>query len=155
MDCSTPGLPIHHQLPEPTQTHVHSVGDAILPSHPLCPLLLLPSIFPRIRVFSNGSVLRIRWPKCWSFSFSMSSSNEYLGLMSFRMDWSDLLPGQGTLKNLLQHPSSKASILCCSVFFIVQLSYPYMTTRKTIALSRQTFVSKAMSLLLKCYLDWS
>ena len=112
-----------------------------------CPLLLLPSIFPSIRVFPNESVLHIRWPKYWSFSFSISPSNEYSGLISFRMDWLDLLAVQGTLKSLLQHHSSKASILWCSAFFIVQLSHPYMTTGKTLALTRQTFVGKAMSLL--------
>ena len=115
----------------------------------LCrPLLLLPSIFPSVRVFSNESVLRIRWPKYWSFSFSISPSNEYSGLISFRIDWFDLLAVQETLKSLLQHHSSKASILQCSAFFIVQLSHPYMTTGKTIALTRQTFVGKVMSLLL-------
>ena len=114
----------------------------------LChPLLLPPSIFPSIRVFSNESVLRVRWPKYWSFSFSISLSNEHLGLISFRMDWLDLLAVQGTLKSLLQHHSSKASILRCSAFFMVQLSHPYMTTGKTIALTRQTFVGKIMSLL--------
>ena len=114
----------------------------------LChPLLCLPSIFPSIRVFSNESALRIRWPKYWSFSFSISPSNEYSRLISFRMDWLDLLAVQGTLKILLQHDSSKASILWCSAFFIVQLSNPYMTTGKTIALTRQTFVGKVMSLL--------
>ena len=113
----------------------------------LCrPLLLLPSIFPSIRVFSNESALRIRWPKYWSFSFNISPSNEHLGLISFRMDWLDLLAVQGTLKSLLQHHSSKASILRCSPFFIVQLSHLYMTTGKTIALTRQTFVGKVMSL---------
>ena len=112
-----------------------------------CPLLLLPSIFPNIKVFSNESVLHIRWTKYWSFSFSISPSNEYLGLISFRMDWLDLLAIQGTLKSLLQHHSSKASILHRSAFFIAQLSYPYMTTGKTIALTRQTFVDKVMSLL--------
>ena len=111
-------------------------------------LLLLPSVFPSIRVFSNESVLSIRWPKNWSFSFSISPSNEYSGLISFRMDWLDLFAVQGTLKSLLQHHSSKASILQCSAFFIVQLSYPYMTTGKTIALTRWTFVGKVMSLLL-------
>ena len=110
-----------------------------------CPLLLLPSIFPRIRVFSNESVIHIRWPKHWSFSISLSS--EHPGLISFRMDWLDLLAVQGILKNLLQHHSSKASILLHSAFFIVQLSYPYMTTGKSIALTRQTFVDKVMSLL--------
>ena len=114
----------------------------------LChPLLLLPSIFPSIRVFTNESALHIRWPKYWSFSFTISPSNEYSGLISFRMDWLDLLAVQGTLKNLLQHHSSKASILRRSVFFIVQLSHPYMTTGKTIALTRQTFVGKVISLL--------
>ena len=114
----------------------------------LChPLLLLPSIFPSIRVFSNESVLRIRWPKYWSFSFSISPSNEYLGLISFRMDWLDFLDVQGTLKNLLQHHSSKASILQRSAFFILQFSHPYMTTGKTIALTRCIFVDKVMSLL--------
>ena len=110
-----------------------------------CPLFLLPSIFPRIRVFSNESVLHIRWPMYWNFSFSISPSNEYSGLISFRMDWLDLLAVQGTLKSLLQHHSSKASLLWCSAFFMVQLSHPYMTTRKTIALTRQTFVGKVMS----------
>ena len=114
----------------------------------LCqPLLLLPSIFPSIRVFSNESALRIRWPKYWSFSFNISPSNEYPGLIFFRMDWLDLLKVQGTLKSLLQHHRSKASILQCSAFFIVQLSHPYMTTGKTIALTRWTFVDKVMSLL--------
>ena len=111
------------------------------------PLLLPPSIFPSTRVFSNGSVLRIRWPKYWSFSFSISPSNDYSGLISFRMDWLDLLAVQGTLKSLLQHHSSKASILRHSAFFTVQLSHPHMTTRKTIALTRQTFNGKVMSLL--------
>ena len=114
----------------------------------LChPLLLLPSIFPSIRVFSNESALRIRWPKFWSFSFSISPSTEYSGLISFRMDWLDLLAVQGTLKSLLQHHSSNASILWCSAFFILQLSHLYMTTRKTMPLTRQTFVGKVMSLL--------
>ena len=114
----------------------------------LChPLLLLPSIFPSIRVFSNEPVLRIRWPKYWSFSFNINPSNEYSGLTSFRMDWLDLLAAQGTLKSLLQHHSSKASILQCSAFFIVQLSHPYMTTEKTIALTGQTFVGKVISML--------
>ena len=114
----------------------------------LChPLLLLPSIFPSIRVFSNESVIHIRWPKYWSFSFSISPSNEYSGLISFRRDWLDLLALQGTVKSLLQHHSSKASILRSSAFFTVQLSHPYMTTGKTIALTRQTFVGKLMSLL--------
>ena len=147
MNCRTPGLPVHHQLPESTQTHVHGVGDAIQPSHPLSSLLLLPSIFPSIRVFSNESALLIRWPKYSSFGFSISPSNEYSGPISFRMDWLDLLAVQRTLKSLLQYHSSKASILRHSAFFILQLSHPYMTTGKTIALTRRTFVGKVMSLL--------
>ena len=142
MNCSTPGLLVHHQLPESI--------ESVMPSNHLilcCLLLCLPSIFPSIRVFSNESALRIRWPKYWSFSFSISPSNEYSGLISFRIDWFDLLEVQGTLKSLLQHHSSKASILRCSAFFIVQLSHPYMTTGKTIALTRWTFVGKVMSLL--------
>ena len=146
MDCSTLGFSVHHQLPEFAQTHVHQVGDAIQPSH-FCHPLLLPSIFPSIRVFSNESVLAIRWPKYWSFSFSINPSNEYSGLISFRVDWLDLLAVHGTLKSLLQHHSSKASILRSSAFFIVQLSRPYMTTGKTISLTRWTFVGKLMSLL--------
>ena len=137
MNRSTPGLPVHHQLPESTQTHVHRVGDAILPSHPLLSLLLLPSIFPSIRVLSNESALHMRWPKYWSFSFKISPTNEHPGLISFRMDWLDLFAAQGTLKSLLQHHNSKASILRCSAFFIIQLSHPYMTTGETIALTRQ------------------
>ena len=124
--------------------------ESVMPSNHLilcCPLLLLLSIFPSIRVFSNESVLCIRWPKYWSFSFSISPSNEYSGLISFRMDWLDLLAVQGTLKSLLQHHSSKASIVWRSAFFIVQLSHPYMTIGKIIALTRQTFVGKVMSLL--------
>ena len=120
-------------------------SNHLIPCHPL---LLLPSIFPSIRVFSNESALCIRWPKYWSFNFNISPSKEHSGLISFRMDWLDLLAGQGTLKSLLQHHSSKASILHCSAFFIVQLSHPYMTTGKTIALIRWTFVGKVMSLLL-------
>ena len=123
--------------------------ELVMPSnHPiLCSSLLLPSIFPSIRVFSNESALRIRWPKDWRFSFNISPTNEHPGLISFRMDWLDLLPVQGTLKSLLQHHSSKASIPQCSAFFIVQLSHPYMITGKTIALTRPTFVDKVMSLL--------
>ena len=124
---------------------------SVVPSNHLilcCPLLLPPSIFPSIRIFSNESVLHIRWPNYWSFSFSISPSDEYSELVSFRIDWLDLLTVQGTLKSLLQHPSSKASILWHSAFFIVQLSHPYMTTGKTIALTRWTFVGKVMSLLL-------
>ena len=144
MDCSMPGLPVHHQLPELTQSHVLRVSDVIQPSHPLSSTPLLPSIFPSIRVFSNESVLRIGWPKYWSFSFNLSPSNEHPGLISFRMDWLDFLAVQGTLKTLFQHHSSKASILQHSAFFIVQLSHPYMTTGKTTALTRQTFVDKIM-----------
>ena len=147
MDCSTPGSSVLYCLLEFAQIHVHWVGDAIQPSHPPLPLLLLPSIFPSIRVFSNESAPCIKWPYYWSFSFSNSPSNEYSGLISFRIDWFDLLTVQGTLKSLLQHHSSKASILQHSAFFIVQLSHPYMTTGKTIALTRWTFVGKVMSLL--------
>ena len=134
MDCSTPGFPVHQQLLELTHTHVH---ESVMPSKhfTLCRPLLLPSIFPSIGVFSNELVLRIRWPKYWSFSFSISPSNEYSGLIFFRMDWLDLLAVQGTLKSLLQHHSSKASILQRSAFVIVQLSHPYMSTGKTIALT--------------------
>ena len=123
--------------------------ESVMPSNHLIlcqPLLLPPSIFPSFRVFSNESVLRIRWPKYWSFSFNISPSNEYSGLISFRMDWLDLLAVQGILKSLLQHHSSKASILQRSAFFMVQLSHPYMTTGETIALTRWTFVGKVMSL---------
>ena len=131
--------------------------ESVMPSNHLIlchPLLLLPSIFPSIRIFSNESALLIRWPKYCSFSFNISPSNEHPGLISFRMDWLDLLAVQGTLKSLLQHHSSKASVLRCSAFFIVQLSHPYMTTGKTISLTGWTFVDKEMSLLL-CYLGWS
>ena len=138
MDFSTAGFPVHHQLLELAQTHVHLFGDAIQPSHPLSSPS--PSIFLRIRVFSNESVLRIRWPKYWSFSFSISASNEYSGWISFRIEWFDLLAVQGTLKSLLQHHSSKASIFQCSAYFMVQLSHLYMTTGKTTALTRRTFV---------------
>ena len=130
MNRSTPGLPVHHQLPEFTQTHVHQVSDAIQPLHPLSfpsPPAPNPS---KHQSLSNESTLHMRWPKYWSFSFSISPSNEYSGLISFRMDWLDLLAVQGTLKSLLQHHSSKASILGRSVFFTVQLSHPYMTTGK-------------------------
>ena len=147
MNHSTPGLTVHHQLPEFTQTHAHWVGDAIQPLHSLSSLLLLIPIPPSIRVFSNGSTLRMRRPKYWIFSFSISPSNEHPGLISFRMDWLDLLAVQGTLKSLLQHHSSKASILQCSASFTVQLSHPYTTTGKTIAVTRWTFVGKVMSLL--------
>ena len=120
MDCSTPGLPVRHQRPEPTQTHVHCISDAIQLSNPLLSLLLLPSVFRSIRVFSNESVLRIRWPKYWSFNFNIGPSNEDSGLISFRIDWLDLLAAQGILKSLLLHHSSKALILQCSAFLIVQ-----------------------------------
>ena len=136
MDCSMPGLPVYHQLPEFTQ--FMSI-QLVMPSNHLIlchPLLLLPSIFPSNRVFSNESVLCIRWPKYWSFSFNVSPSNKHSGLISLRMDWFDLLAVQGTLKSLLQHHSPKTSILWCSAFFIIQLSHPYLTTGKTIALTR-------------------
>ena len=136
MNCSTPGLPVHHQLPKFTQTHVHRVSDAIQPSHPLSSPSPPAPIPPSIRVFSNESSLRMRWPKSWSFSFSIIPSKEIPGQISFRMDWLDLLAVQGTLESVFQHHSSKASILQCSAFFTVQLSHPYMTTGKTIALTR-------------------
>ena len=146
MNCSMPGLPIHHQpLESPKPMSIESV----MPSNHLIlcrPLLPLPSIFPSIRVFSSESALRVRWPKFWSFIFIISPSNEHPALISFRMDWLDLLAVQGTLKGLLQHHNAKASILWHSAFFIVQFSHPYMTTGKTIALTRWTFVDKVMSL---------
>ena len=140
-------LPFYHQYP--SLLKLMSIVSVMLSNHLIlcCPFLLLPSIFPSIRVFSSESVLRIRWPKYWRFSFSISPSSEYSGLISFRIDWLDLLAVQETLKSLLQHHSSKASILQHSVFFIVQLSKPSMTTGKTIALTRWTFVGKVMSLL--------
>ena len=153
MNHSMPGLPVYHPLPEFTQTHVCRVGDAIQPSHLLLFPLLLPPIGPSIRVFSSESSLGMRWPKYCSFSFSISPSNEHPGL-NFRMDWLDILAVQETLKSLLQQDSSKASILRCSAFFTFQLSHPYMTTGKTIALTRWTFVSKALCFLI-CYLGWS
>ena len=146
MNCSTPGLPVHHQLPEFTQTHIHRVSDAIHPSHRLLSPSSLTPIPPSIKVFSNELILRMRWPKYWSFSFSIISSKEIPGLISFRMDWLDPLAVQGTLKSLLQHHSSKVSILWRSAFFTVQLSHPYMTTGKTRALTRWTFAGKVMSL---------
>ena len=155
MNHSMPGLPVHHQLPDLLK--LMSI-ESMMPSNHLilcCPLLLLPLIFPSIGVFSNKSALCIRWPKYWSFSFNISPSNEHPGLISFRMDWLDFLAVQGTLKSLLQYHSSKASILWCSAFFIVQLSHPYMTTGKTIALTRWTSVDKVKSLLLICCLGWS
>ena len=148
MNRSTPGLPVHHQPLEFTQTHVHRVSDAILPSHPLSSPSPPAPIPPSIRVFSNESTLHMGWPKYWSFSFSIIPSKEILGLISFRMDWLDLLAVQGTLKSLLQHHSSKASIHRHSAFFTVQLLHPYMTTGKTVALTRRTLVGKVMSLLL-------
>ena len=147
MNHSTPGLPVHHHSRSPPKPM--SIVS-VMPSNYLilhCLLFLLPSIFPSIRVFSNESAFHIRWPKYWSFSFNISPSNEHLGLISFKMDWLDLLAVQGTLRSLLQHHSSKASILLCSAFFIAQLSHPYMTTGKTIALTRHIFVGKVMSLL--------
>ena len=150
LDCSTPGLPVHHQLPEFTQICVHQVMP---PSHLiLCrPLLLLPPIPPSTRVFSTESTLCMRWPKYWSFSFSIIPFKEHPGLISFRMDWLELLAVQGTPKSLLQHHSSKASILWRSAFFTVQLSHIYMTTGKTIALTRWTFVGKVISLLFNMF----
>ena len=146
MNCSMPGLPVRHQLPEFTQTHII---ELVMPSSHLIlrrPLFLLPPIPPSTRVFYNESALCIRWPKDWSFSFSIIPSKEHPGLIS-RMEWLDLLAVQGTPKSLLQHHSSKASILRDLAFFIVQLSHPYMTTGKTIALTRWTFIGKVMSLL--------
>ena len=145
MDCNTTGFPVHHQILDLTQTHVPlsqwchpTISSSVVP---------LPSIFPSIGVFSKESALRIRWPQYWSFSFSISPSNDYSGLISFRMDWLDLLADQEILKILLQHHSSKPSILWCSALFMVQLSHPYMTTGKTIAFTRWTFVGKIMPLL--------
>ena len=146
MNCSTPGLPVHHQLLELTQTHVHRVGDAIQPSHPLLTPSLLPSIFPSIRDFSNEPVLHIRWPQYWSFSFNISPSSECSELISFRMDWLDLLAVQGTLKSLLQHHSSSINSSALSFLYSPTLSF-HMTTGKTIALTRWTFVGLVMSLL--------
>ena len=148
MDCSTPGFPVLQHLPELAQTHVHRAGDALQPSCPLSSPSLLPSIFSSIREFSNESALHIRWPKYWSF-------NEYSGLISFGIDWFDLLAVQGTLKSLLQHHTSKESIFQCSAFFMVQLSHPHMTTGKTTALTGRTFVGEVMPLLLLCCLGLS
>ena len=156
MDCRMPGIPLNQQLPEFTKTHDHWVSDAIQISHslsspspPAFPWSFFPmiSIFPMIRVFSNESVFHIKWPKYWNFSFSISPSKEYSGLISFMMDWLGLLAVQGTLKSLLQHHSSKASILWSSAFLILQLSQPCMTTGKIIALTRRTFLGKVMTLL--------
>ena len=147
MDCSMLGFPVHHQLPELTETHAHWIGDAIQPSHPLSsPSPAAFSLSQHQGLFPE-SALCIRWPKYWSFSIDISPSNEHPGLISFRMDWLDLLSVQRTLKSLLQHHSSKASILQLSAFFIIQLSHPFMTTGKTIALTRWTFVGKVMSLI--------
>ena len=147
MDYSTLAFPVYHQCPEIAQTHVHKVGDTIQPSHPL--LSSFPPTFnlSQHQGLSNESALHIRWTKYWSFSFNMSPSNEYLGLISFKTDWLDLLAVQGTLKSLLQNHNSKASILQCSAFFILQLSHSHVTTGKTIGLTRWTFVGKVMSLL--------
>jgi len=148
MNRSTPDFPVHYQFPEFTETHVHRVSDAIQQSHPLLspsPPAPNPS---QHQSFSNESTLHMRWPKHWSFSLSISPSSEQPGLVSFRIDWLGLLAVQGTLKSLLQHHSSKALIIWCSAFFTVQLSHPYMTTGKTLAFTRQTFVGKLISLLL-------
>ena len=146
MDCSMPGFPVHDQLPELTQTHVHQVSDAIQPSHPLSSPSPPAFNFSQHQGLLNESAIRIRWQKYWSFSFNISPSNEHSGLISFRIYWLDLLAVQGTPKSL-QHHSTKASTLRCSGSFRVQLSHPYMTTGKTIALTRQTSVDKVMSLL--------
>ena len=157
MDCSMPGLPVHHQLPELAQTHVPWVGDAIQSSHPLSspspPTFNLSQhqgLFEWVSFF-----FYVRWPKYWSFSFSISPSKEYSGFISFRIDWLDFLEVKGTLKSLLQHHSSKASVLQCSVFFMVGLSHPYMTTGKTTAMTRRTFFSKVMSLLTKAIASYT
>ena len=147
MYYNIPGFLVHHQLPEHAQSHVHWVGDTIQQFHSLLSSLLPPSIFPSIRVFPNESILRIRWPKYWSFSFSISHSNAYSGQISFRIDWFDLPAIQGTLKSLLQYHSSKTSIIWYSAFFMAQLSHPCKITAKTIALTIWTFVSKVMSRL--------
>ena len=149
MNCSMPGLPVHHQFPESTQTHVHRVSDAIQPPHPLSSPSPPALNLSQDQGFSNESALCIRWPKDWSFSFNINHSNEHPGLISFMMNWLILVAVQGTLKSLLQHHSLKASILWSSAYFIVQISHPYMTTGKTITLIRQTFVDKVMSLPLK------
>ena len=147
MNRSTPGLPVHHHLPEVTQTHAHRVGDAIQPSHPLSsPSPPAPNPSQHQGLFQRVN-FSMRWPKYWSFSLSISPSNEHPGLISFRMDWLDLLSVPGTLKSLLQHHSSKASIFRHSPFYIIQLSHPYIPLEKTSALTRWTFVGKVMSLL--------
>ena len=147
MDCSTLAFPVHHQLPKLAQTHVQWVGDAIQPFHPLSSPSPPSFNLTQHQALSNESVLHIRWPKYWSFSFSISPSNEYPGLISLRIDWLDLLAVQGILESLLQHHSSKALILQCSALFMVQLSHPFMAIGKTIALTRWIFVGKVMSLL--------
>ena len=153
MDCSTPGFPVHHQLLELVQTHVHCQWCHPTISFSVITLSSCPQSFQHQGLFQL--VLCIRWTKYWSFSFSISPSNEYAGLISFRMGWLDLLAVQGTLKSLLQHHSSKASTLQCSAFFMVQLSHPYITTGKTIALTRQTFGGKVIYLLFNMLLGWS
>ena len=158
MDCSAPGLPVPYHLPKFAQVYIHCISDAIQPSHPLTPsslsdtfilwhpLLHLPSIFPSIRDFSNELTAHSRWPKYWNFSFSISHSKEYVGLVSLKIDWFDLLAVQGTFRSLLQHYSLKVSILWFSAFFIIQLSQPYVITGKTIALTIWIFVVRVMSL---------
>ena len=153
--CSTPGLPAHHQFLEPTQTHVHHVGDAIQPSHPLSSPSLLCSFFPSIRVFSNELVLHIRCPNYWSFNFSISPSNQYLELISFKMDWLDLLAVQGTLKSLLQHHSSKASILQCSAFFIDHYHiHTWLLEKPYLWLDGPLLAKECLCFLISC-LSWS
>ena len=147
MNCSTPGFPVFQYLPEFAQVYFHWASDAIQPSYPLSSPILLPSIFPSIRVFSSDSAFPIRGPKEWSFSFSISPSNEYSRLISFRIDWFDLLEIKRTFKGLLQHHGLKAPIIWCSTFFMVQLSYLYTTTGKNIALIIRIFVIKVMPLL--------
>jgi len=155
MNPSTASLPVHHQLPEFTQIHVHWVSDALQPSHALSSPSPPALNLSQHQGFSNESALFIRWPMYWSFSFNISPSNEHPGLISFRMDWLDLLKVQGALKSLLPHHSSKASILRCSAFFTVQLSHLYMTTAKPLALTRRTFVGKVILCFLICCLGWS
>ena len=151
--CSMPGFPVHHQLPELAQTPIRWVRDAIQPPHPLSPPS--PPALNLTQQFSNESARHIKWPKYWSFSFSISPSNEYSGLISFRIDWFDLIAVQGILKSFLQHHRLKASVLRHAASFMVQLSHPYMTTGKTTALTIRTFVGKVMSLCFKCYLGFS